>query len=234
MDRRLLADNLRACRARLDEASARWGDVTICAVTKTMDADTINLAYDAGIRIIGENRVQEAREKFPALNHDFCLHIIGQLQTNKVKYLMGMARMVQSLDRIALAREIDLRAQAAGIRMPVLVQVNIAREPQKAGVFEEEIGSFVREAARLPGLSIEGLMAIMPISSDPEALRPLFRRMRVWFDRLRCEAVTGVDMRVLSMGMSGDYITAAEEGTTMVRLGSAIFGVRKAPVSSML
>jgi len=234
MDRHLLAENLRACRSRLDEASARWGDVTICAVTKTVDADTINMAYDEGIRIIGENRVQEAREKFPALNPDFCLHIIGQLQTNKVKYLMGMARMIQSLDRMSLAQEIDRRAQAAGIRMPVLLQVNIAREPQKAGIFEEEIVSFAREAARLPGLSIEGLMAIMPISSDPEALRPLFRGMRAWFDRLRDEAIAGVDMRVLSMGMSSDYIIAAEEGTTMVRLGSAIFGVRKAPVSSMV
>ena len=232
MDRELLASNLRSCRSRLREASARWGEVTICAVTKTQDAETINMVYDAGIRIIGENRVQEAREKFPSLNPDFCLHIIGQLQTNKVKYLLGMAKMVQSLDRMELAREIDLRARAAGVRMPVLVQVNIAREPQKAGVFEEELVSFLREAARLDGLSIEGLMAIMPLTGDQEALRPFFRGMRTWFDRLKGEAIPGVDMRVLSMGMSGDYLTAAEEGATMVRLGSAIFGARVAPVSA--
>ncbi len=232
MDRRLLADNLRVCRSRLDEASARWGTVAICAVTKTQDAHTINMAYDEGVRIIGENRVQEAREKFPALNPDFSLHIIGQLQTNKVKYLLGMAKMIQSLDRIELAREIDLRSQAAGIRMPVLVQVNIAREPQKAGVFEEDLESFLREVARLDGLSVEGLMAIMPLTNDQEALRPFFRRMRVWYDRLRVEAIQGVDMHVLSMGMSGDFTTAAEEGATMVRLGSAIFGARVALVSS--
>jgi len=232
VERRLLADNLRTCRSRLDEASARWGTVAICAVTKTQDAQTINMAYDEGVRIIGENRVQEAREKFPALNPDFSLHIIGQLQTNKVKYLLGMAKMIQSLDRIELAREIDLRAQAAGIRMPVLVQVNIAREPQKAGVSEEDLESFLRETARLDGLSIEGLMAIMPLTNDQEALRPFFRRMRVWYDRLRGEAIRGVDMRVLSMGMSGDFTTAAEEGATMVRLGSAIFGARVAPVPS--
>jgi pyridoxal phosphate enzyme (YggS family) len=232
MDRELLASNLNACRSRLREASARWGDVTICAVTKTLGIETINQAFDEGVRIIGENRVQEAREKFPALNPEFSLHIIGQLQANKVKYVLEFARMIQSLDRVSLAREIDMRAQAAGIRMPVLVQVNIAREPQKAGVHEEELLPFLREAARLKGLSIEGLMAIMPLTGDQEALRPLFRKMRAWFDRLRDEAIEGVDMRVLSMGMSGDFTTAAEEGATMVRLGSAIFGARVAPVSA--
>ena len=232
MDRELLARNLNACRSRLNEASARWGGVEICAVTKTLDADTINMAFDEGVRIIGENRVQEAREKAPALNPEFSLHIIGQLQTNKVKYLMGFARMIQSMDRLPLAREIDLRAGAAGLRMPVLVQVNIAREPQKAGVREEELVPFLREAARLPGLSIEGLMTIMPLTDDQEALRPFFRRMRFLFDRIRNEAMEGVKMRVLSMGMSGDYLTAAEEGATMVRLGSAIFGARTAPFSS--
>ncbi len=227
MKRELLSENLNACRARLKEASVRWGQVSICAVTKNMDAETVNLAYEAGVRIIGENRVQEAREKFPSLNPDFCLHIIGQLQTNKVKYLMGMAKMIQSLDRMALAQEIDRRAQAAGLVMPVLVQVNIAREPQKAGVVEEEIEAFIRSAAKLPGLSVEGLMAIMPLTADQEALRPLFRRMRRWFDRIRDAAIEGADMRVLSMGMSGDYVTAAQEGATLVRLGSAIFGARE-------
>jgi pyridoxal phosphate enzyme (YggS family) len=226
MDRVRLSENLAVCRARLKEAGARLGEVELCAVTKTVDADTINLIYDEGVRIIGENRVQEAREKFPSLNPDFCLHIIGQLQTNKVKYLMGMAKMIQSLDRSELALEIDRRAQAAGIKMPVLVQVNIAREPQKAGIPEEEIESFVRSIAKLPGLKVEGLMAIMPLTDDQEALRPYFRRMRAWFDRLREEAAEGAEMRVLSMGMSGDYVTAAEEGATMVRLGSAIFGAR--------
>jgi uncharacterized pyridoxal phosphate-containing UPF0001 family protein len=115
--------------------------------------------------------------------------------------------------------------------MPVLVQVNIAAESQKAGIPEAELVPFLREIARLPGLSVEGLMAIMPLTPDQEALRPLFRRMRTWFDRLREEAVENVNMRVLSMGMSGDYTTAAEEGATMVRLGSAIFGARPAPAS---
>ena len=230
MDRTILAENLRACRSRLDEASARWGAVTICAVTKTIPAQTINLAFDEGVRIIGENRVQEAREKFSALNPDFSLHIIGQLQTNKVKYLIGMTKMVQSLDRMELAQEIDRRAQAAGIRMPVLVQVNIAREPQKTGVHEEAVPTFLREAVKLPGILIQGLMAIMPLTANPEEIRPMFRGMRVLFERMRDEAVDGADMRVLSMGMSGDYTVAAEEGATMVRLGSAIFGARYASV----
>ena len=207
-------------------------DVTLVAVTKTVEEERIREAISCGIRNVGENRVQEAREKFPALNPDFSLHIIGQLQANKVKYVLEFARMIQSLDRISLAREIDMRAKAAGLRMPVLVQVNIAREPQKAGIHEEELLPFLREAARLQGLSIEGMMAIMPLTGDQESLRPLFKRMRAWFDRLRDEAIEGVDMRVLSMGMSGDYIAAAEEGATMVRLGSAIFGARVAPVSA--
>jgi pyridoxal phosphate enzyme (YggS family) len=227
MDREVLAVNLGRCRARLAEASARWGEVEICAVTKTFDAQAVNRLWDEGVRIIGENRVQEAREKFPALNPDFHMHIIGQLQTNKVKYLMGMAKMIQSVDRLPLAREIDLRAQAAGLRMPVLIQVNIAGETRKAGIDEGAIEGFVRDCAKLPGLSVEGLMAIMPMTDDQEALRPLFRAMRAWFDRLKALAIDGADMRILSMGMSGDYITAAEEGATMVRLGSAIFGARK-------
>lgn len=134
--------------------------------------------------------------------------------------------MIQSLDRMALAQEIDKRAQAAGRAMPVLIQVNIARESQKAGVEEESLRQFVRQCARLNGLSVQGLMAIMPLTGDQEALRPYFRRMRALFDQLKEEAVENVHMRTLSMGMSGDYITAAEEGATMVRLGSALFGKR--------
>lgn len=227
MEYELLKQNIESCRARLERAAQRWGrPVRLCAVTKTVDVETINLSYAAGVRIIGENRVQEAREKFPALNPDFALHIIGQLQTNKVKYILEFAQMVQSLDRMALAQEIDRRAKEHGRAMPVLIQVNIARESQKSGVYEEDLEQLVRQCARLDGLSVKGLMAIMPLCDDPEQVRPYFRAMRAWYERLRQQAIAGVEMEYLSMGMSGDYVVAAEEGANMVRVGSAIFGHR--------
>lgn len=222
-----LFSNIEAVRAALAPAEHKWGrPVELCAVTKTVDAATINLAYDCGVRAIGENRVQEVMQKLPALNPDFRLHMIGQLQTNKVKYIIDRAAMIQSLDRPDLAREIDRRAQAASRRMPVCVQVNIAREPQKSGVDEDELVPFLRECARMDGLDIRGLMAIMPFVDDPEQVRPYFRRMREWYDRLREMDITNVKMECLSMGMSGDYAVAADEGATMVRVGSSIFGSR--------
>ena len=217
MERELLEKNLREMRARLDEASARWGRVEICAVTKTVAVETINLAYDLGVCVIGENRVQELAAKADSLNPGFARHMIGRLQLNKVKQVLPLVTMIQSLDR---------RAQALGTPMPVLVQVNIAREAQKAGVLEEDLESFVCEAASRQGVRVEGLMAIMPLVSDPEEVRPYFRRMRAWFDRLREQAIPGAQMRTLSMGMSADCIVAAEEGATMVRPGRALFGAR--------
>ena len=226
MEREILEKNLREVRARLDEASERWGHVDICAVTKTVDAQTINLACELGVRVIGENRVQELAGKFDQLDKRLEPHLIGHLQLNKVKQVLPLVKMIQSLDRRELLYEIDRRAQAMGIAMPVLIQVNIAEEPQKSGVYEEDLEAFVREAAKLGGVRVEGLMAIMPLADDPEEVRPYFRRMRAWFDRLRAEDIPGARMNVLSMGMTGDYVVAAEEGATMVRPGRALFGAR--------
>lgn len=226
LERDVLIGRVREYREKLYEASGRWGGVKICAVTKTMDADTANLAYEAGIDLIGENRVQELMEKLPALNPNYEIHLIGQLQTNKVKYLMGHADMIQSLDRDSLAQEIHRQAVKAGLVMPVLVQVNIAREPQKGGIDEEELLPFLRRTAELNGLRVKGLMAIMPQADDPESVRPYFKRMRDLFERLRDQAIPGIEMTELSMGMSHDCLVAAQEGATMVRLGSALFGKR--------
>ncbi len=217
---------IREYREKLAEASAKWGGVEICAVTKTVEAETANSAYEAGIRIIGENRVQEIVRKFPALNPGYSIHLIGQLQTNKVKYIMSCVDMIQSLDRIALADELNRQALKVGRVIPALVQVNIAREAQKSGIDEEELLPFLKKVADLPGISVRGLMAIMPRADDVSTLRPFFRRMRVWFDRLRESPVPGIQMETLSMGMSRDCMIAAEEGATMVRLGTAIFGAR--------
>lgn len=221
-----LIRRVRTWQDRLNEASGRFGGVEICAVSKTVPPERVNEIYAAGIRTIGENRVQEILEKADRLNPGFSIHLIGQLQTNKVSKALGRVKMIQSLDREALAQEVDKRAQALGMRIPALIQVNIAREPQKAGIAEEELESFVRRTAMRPGIRIEGLMAIMPLVSDPEEVRPYFRRMREWFERLRDMEIEGVQMRCLSMGMSGDCVVAAEEGATMVRLGRALFGDR--------
>ena len=206
--------------------SAKWGPVEICGVSKTVDPEIINLAWDGGIRTLGENRVQELMGKIDQLNPDYSIHLIGQLQTNKVKYIIDKVDMIQSVDRENLADEIDRRATAAGRVMPVLVQVNIAREPQKAGIEEEGLLPFIRRLSGMQGLKVEGLMAIMPIADDPEAVRPYFRRMREWFDRLRDMDIPNVSMHTLSMGMSDDCLVACQEGATMVRLGRALFGER--------
>ena len=226
MNREDLLANIAEWRERIGEASAKWGGAEICAVSKTVDADTINLAWEGGIRTLGENRVQELMGKIDALNPDYRIHLIGQLQTNKVKPIIDRVAMIQSVDREALAREISRRAVNAGVEMPVLVQVNIARESQKAGVDEEQLVPLLKLCAGLPGVKVDGLMAIMPIADDPEDVRPYFRRMRGWFDRLRDMDRPGVAMNTLSMGMSDDAVVAAQEGATMVRLGRALFGAR--------
>lgn len=225
MNSEQIRENIRLCRERIEKA-AGYGPVEICAVTKTHPAEVANLVWEEGITRIGENRVQELTQKLPALNAGFQVDLIGQLQTNKVKYIVDGVSRVQSLDRMALALEIDKRAQAANRVMECLVQVNIARESQKSGMDEDELTGFLAQAAKLQGIRICGLMAIMPRVSDPEEIRPYFRRMRLWFDRLKQDAPQGVTMQCLSMGMSGDYLVAAQEGATLVRLGSALFGAR--------
>ena len=226
MDRESIFENVRIWRERIAEASARWGGAEICAVTKTQSAEIVNLAWEAGLTTIGENRVQELMDKRAKLNPGFNVQLIGGLQTNKARYIADWVDMVQSLDRDALAQELSRRAHNAGRQLPVLVQVNIAREPQKGGVFEDELESFVRRSAQLPGIQLRGLMAIMPLTDDPESLRPYFRRMRDWFERLRDMEIEDTAFDTLSLGMSGDCIVAAQEGATMVRLGRALFGAR--------
>lgn len=226
MNQEALLNNIRDWQQKIGEASAKWGGAEICGVSKTVDPDTINMAWAGGIRTLGENRVQELLSKIDRLNPDYRIHLIGQLQTNKVKYIIDRVDMIQSVDREGLADEIDRRAQKAGLVMPVLVQVNIARETQKAGIDEEQLLPFLRRLSEMPGLKVEGLMAIMPIAEDPEAVRPYFRRMREWFDRLRDMDIPNIHMNTLSMGMSDDCLVACQEGATMVRLGRALFGAR--------
>ena len=220
-----LEKNIAYWQERIGNASAHWGKTEICAATKTVDAQTINRAFDAGIRIIGENRVQEMNEKIDALNRGFEIHMIGGLQTNKVKALPQRLNMVQSVDRLSLAESLSKRQCALGQNLKVLIEINVAGEEQRSGVSEENFSELFEAVQKLPNLTVDGLMAIMPIAENPEDLRGKFRALRARFDALRD---AGYDLHTLSMGMSHDCIVAAEEGATMVRLGRALFGERPA------
>ena len=226
-----IIERVRLIEQKLSRAALeRWGRAPqIIAVSKTVPAPRVNEVKAAGILRLGENRVQEILEKQPHLDASFQIDLIGRLQSNKVKYVIDKVSMIQSLDRDSLAQEIDRRAQQKRLRMPVLIQVNIGDEPQKGGVAVDELFSFARRCAALPGLHVRGLMAVMPDLPDQEALRPYFTRMRRLFEQLREEAIDRTDVDELSMGMSGDYELAAQEGSTMVRIGSAIFGARTYP-----
>ena len=227
MDPEELKRRVERIRQELAEASdGRYPAPRLIAVTKTHSAEEILPLAEAGVTEIGENRVQELLGKLPGLQDRFRIHLIGRLQRNKVKQIIGDVCMIQSVDSEALAMEIHNRALAAGRRMPVLAEVSPAGEEQKGGVPFEETEAFLKRIAPLEGLEIRGLMAVMPLTEDQEYLDGLFARMRGLFDRIRDKAPDGMTMEELSMGMSGDYRLAAKHGATMVRVGSAIFGPR--------
>lgn len=211
------------CRTLCEHSPLSEG-VSVLPVTKTVSAERIACLKDAGVTLIGENRVQEAMEKREALKNAFDIHIIGRTQTNKAKYVLRFAKMVQSLDRRELAEALSREAVRAGRTLDVLIEVNIGRDPAKAGIMEEDAPDFVRECEKTDGLNVQGLMTVVPIVSDPEDARPYFRKMRALYERLRDERPE--NMRILSMGMSHDCLIAAQEGATMVRVGSGIFGQR--------
>ena len=222
-----LTERIGTIRRELEEASeGRYPAPKLIAVTKTHPPEMILPLKAAGITDIGENRVQELRQKLPQLAGEFRIHLIGRLQRNKVRQIIQDVCMIQSLDSLPLAEEIHLRAVAAGIRMPVLVEVSPAGEEQKGGVPFDETEVFLRQVAPLEGIQVEGLMAVMPLTADEALLDKLFAKMRQLFDRLRETDLNGIRMNELSMGMSGDYRIAAKHGATMVRVGSAIFGPR--------
>jgi pyridoxal phosphate enzyme (YggS family) len=225
-----IAENLKTVQDRIAFAARHAGrepsSVTLVVVTKTVDHARIREAVAAGAAALGENRVQEAKEKIEALGALASWHLIGHLQTNKAKYAVRLFDLVHSVDSIELARELDRQAAKAGKVQDVLIEVNIAGEEQKAGVAVADAPGLVREAAQLKNLRIRGLMTMPPYSEDPEASRPFYRRLRELAAALEKEAMSGVSMGTLSMGMSGDYEVAISEGATMVRVGTAVFGSR--------
>jgi PLP dependent protein len=223
-----VSENLARVLERMDRAAGRAGrslkEVTLAAVTKTVPPARVQEAWRCGLRLFAESRVQEASEKIQSLRLEGAAwHFIGHLQTNKAKKAAELFDGIQSLDGPRLAGILDRESGRLGRPIPCLVEVKISPEPNKRGVSVETLERFLDEAAALPGLRVQGLMAVAPYSDDPEETRPYFRRLRTLFEKNLGKFRGG---SILSMGMSHDFETAIEEGSTMIRVGTALFGAR--------
>ena len=219
-------------RERIRKACESCGrdvdSVRLVAVSKTIPADSIREAIEAGVTILGENYVQESREKFNALaQYPVSWHFIGHLQSNKAKYAVRLFDLIHSVDSLKLARELDKQAKKVDKIQPILVQVNISGEDTKSGISADEDPGLVAEISRLENLSIKGLMTMPPYFYQPEKVKPFFAALRELRDQIKESALPGVSLEELSMGMTGDFEVAIEEGATLVRIGTAIFGERR-------
>jgi len=223
-----LAANIQSVQDRIRVACARAGrsadSVSLLAVAKTHPAAAVQAAAACGLTLFGENKVQEARAKIPACPGKLRWHLVGHLQTNKVRDAVELFEMIQSVDSLRLAEEINKRAEQAAKRMPVLLEVNLAGEASKFGYAPEQLLAELKDLNALPRLEIHGLMTVPPWSPVAETVRPYFRRLREL--KQQCEEVLGAPLPHLSMGMTGDFEVAIEEGATIVRVGTAIFGDR--------
>jgi pyridoxal phosphate enzyme (YggS family) len=226
-----IRENLLRVLERMEQAARKVGrdpgGITLIAVSKTVEIAQIREAIEAGVTILGENYVQEAREKIEQIGHGIQWHMIGHLQSNKAKYAVTLFDYIHSLDGISLAREIDRRAAQKGKKVRALVEVNLSGEVSKFGVGSEKVMELIHQVSSLEHISIEGLMTMPPYFDEPEKARPYFIRLRDLRDRVQKEGIAGVRMNELSMGMSGDFEAAIEEWATMVRVGTAIFGERR-------
>lgn len=224
-----IKENLQEIRRNIDIAKQKNPDptaeVTVVAVTKLHEVAELEELANSGQAIFGENRVQELLEKYDKLPGDIKWHLIGHLQKNKVKYIADKVELIHSLDSIELAEEISKQMVKLGGQMECLVQVNIAHEAQKYGIDPLEAENFIKKAATLSGIKIVGLMHIAPNFANKEDTRPLFREMYQLFEKIKADNIPQVEMKYLSMGMSGDYQIAVEEGSNMVRIGHAVFAV---------
>lgn len=225
-----IAENLKRLETRIEKAASKSGrkkeDITLVAVTKNVEPERINQGIDAGIKIIGENRVQEAEEKFKYISKDVEKHLVGHLQTNKVKKALELFSLIQSLDSLHLAQEISKRAKDKGREIEVLIEVNTSGEPSKYGIKPDEVTELVEKVSQLQNIRIKGLMTIGLFSDDLERVRPCFITLRKIFESLKNLKRENVEMKYLSMGMSSDYELAIEKGSNMIRIGTAIFGPR--------
>ena len=220
-----IKQNVEGILERMNDAAVKSGrsleDITLVAVTKFASVEQIRQVIDLGIYNLGENKAQSMLSKYDQIDSKARWNFIGHLQTNKVKSIIEKVSLIHSVDRLSLAQEIQKCASHANIVMPCLLQVNIAKEESKSGVYEEDLFQFYQQVKEFPNIAVKGLMAIMPLE-DPELVRPYFRKMKEYYCRIQDE-FHEEGMEYLSMGMSNDYIPAIEEGSNMVRIGTAIF-----------
>ncbi len=224
-----IQDNIRTIEERVDVCAKKSGrnknDITIVAVSKTVNADSVEQALKAGMKNFGENRVQEYLKKREVFGNLVNWHIIGQLQSNKVKFILNGITLLHSLDRLSLAQEIEKQCEAKGKKISALIQLNIAKEPTKSGVFEEDLEQMLEALSVMRSVRIKGLMAIPPYAYQADDNRPYFARMYELFTKFK-DYYSDNSFEYLSMGMSNDFEAAIEEGSNMVRIGTAVFGAR--------
>lgn len=221
-----IQENLLAINRRIEKAAVKSGrtrnDIILLGVSKTVDVPTAKIAYELGIRDFGENRVQEFAIKSQEIP-EARWHMIGRLQTNKVKEIVGKTYLIHSMDRWRLAEELNKRAKNLGVEVPILLELNISGEEQKAGIKADEIETFLDSMGQLENVKTYGFMTMAPLCQNPENTRPVFRELNNIFMKLKSKKYTNVDLKYLSMGMSGDFEIAIEEGSNMVRIGTALF-----------
>lgn len=226
----MLKENLAFVENEIQAACQRSGrkreDVTLIAVSKTKPVEMLNEAYDLGIRVFGENKVQELVDKHEVMPEDIHWHLIGHLQRNKVKYIIDKVELIHSVDSIRLAEAIEKEAAKHELTANILIEVNVAKEESKFGLMPEEVDAFIDKIAEFPHIHVKGLMTIAPFVEDPEENRPIFAHLRKLSVDIAKKNVDNITMSILSMGMTNDYQVAIEEGATMVRVGTGIFGAR--------
>ncbi|MFR3483500.1 MAG: YggS family pyridoxal phosphate-dependent enzyme [Clostridia bacterium] len=226
-----LRNNLESVRDSIARAAARAGrnpeDVLLLPVTKTLGADVVEQAWQLGIRQVGENKVQEILSKKEVMGEKMQFHMIGHLQRNKVHQVLDKVCLIHSVDSVRLAEEINREAEKKGLTARILLELNVAREESKYGILEEDLDALLQNLARFQHIRVEGLMTVAPFVENPEENRKIFRRMREIFIDIRQKKVNNIDMQILSMGMTNDYEIAVEEGATIVRVGTGLFGHRQ-------
>ena len=229
----MLKENLAVVEENIAKACKKAGrdrsEVTLIAVSKTKPVSMLQEIYDENIRHFGENKVQELCDKIEQMPQDIHWHMIGHLQRNKVKYIVGKVALIHSVDTYRLAEEINIQAKKKNVVVPILVEVNIAEEESKFGTSAEDAMLLVSEIAQLENVQVKGLMTIAPYVENPEDNRAYFRKIKQLSVDIRNKNIDNVSMEILSMGMTGDYMVAIEEGATMVRVGTGIFGERYYP-----
>lgn len=226
----MLKENLANVEKNIEQACKNAGrsrdEVTLIAVSKTKPVEMLQEIYDENIRDFGENKVQELCSKMEQLPSDIRWHMIGHLQRNKVKYIVDKVAMIHSVDSLRLAETIEKEAEKKNVVVPILIEVNVAQEESKFGLKPEEVLSFIEQIASFPHIQIKGLMTIAPYVENAEENREIFRELKKLSVDIAAKNINNVTMSVLSMGMTGDYMVAVQEGATMVRVGTGIFGAR--------